>query len=215
LKIVQKLISFLDNPEFINTHKQRPQDFTRHRTLDFKTICLFLLKQPQAALAPELNHFFQQIKQSPLPCAVVSPQAFSKARRKLKPAAFNALNEQLQHFIDQSGLRQNWCGLRLLAVDGSTLHLPLESELSAFFGTHQNLPGGRASTLYDVTDGQVLHSLLVPLSMGERACAASHLEAAPDNSLILFDRGYPCHWLCALHQQKALNFVMRLKLNHT
>ena len=215
LKIVHKIVNTINAPDFIDTYRQRPQDFTRKSPLDFQTLCLFILNQPQAALTPELNHFFQMVYQSPLPQAVVTAQAFCQARKKIQPEAFVALNDQLQQLIDHFHLRRTWRHFRLLAVDGSSVHLPLEKKLERCFGTHDDLPVGRASVLYDTLDGQVLHSLLVTPDMGERACAAMHLEAAPENSLILYDRGYPSHWLFALHQQKEVHFVMRLKLTHS
>ena len=215
LKIVQKIVNTISSPDFIDTYRQRPQDFTRNSPLDFQTLCLFILNQPQAALTPELNHFFQMLTQSPLPQAVVTAQAFCQARKKIQPKAFVALNNQLQQLIDQYHLRRTWRHFRLLAVDGSSVHLPLEKKLERCFGTHDDLPVGRASVLYDTLDGQALHSLLVTPDLGERACAAMHLEAAPENSLILYDRGYPAHWLFALHQQQEVQYVMRLKLSHS
>lgn len=46
----------------------------------------------------------------------------------------------------------------------------------------------------------------------ERGLAQVHLPHAPANSLILFDRGYPAHWLFLALAQQQQDFVMRLKL---
>lgn len=158
----------------------------------------------------ELDRFFQVLHQLPIEQPSVTPQALSLARRKLKPSVFEALNQALQQQLDALGLRRTWRGLRLLAIDGSTVHLPLESGLERFFGQHHELPMARLSMLYDVLNEQALHSLLVPLDVGERGCAQLHLDQAPPHSLILFDRGYPAQWLFALLQQQACQFVMRL-----
>ena len=85
---------------------------------------------------------------------MVTAQAFSKARGKLKPEVFESLNQTLQQQLDSLGLRQTWRGLRVLAVDGSTVHLPLESVMTRFFGCHSEFPVARLSMLYDVADGQ-------------------------------------------------------------
>ncbi|MEI0836162.1 IS4-like element ISPa1635 family transposase, partial [Pseudomonas aeruginosa] len=126
------------------------------------------------------------------------------------PEVFESLNRLLQQQIDCFGLRQKWRGLRVLAVDGSTVHLPLESTMATFFGSHSGFPMARLSTLYEVADGQTLHSLIVPLTVGERDCAHLHLEHLPADSLTLFDRGYPGHWLFALFAQQQRHFLMRL-----
>jgi hypothetical protein len=75
------------------------------------------------------------------------------------------------------------------------------------------LPVARLSQLIDLGDGQSLHSLLVSPDTCERGCAQSHLDHAPPGSLILFDRGYPAHWLFADLKQRQLPFVMRLRAN--
>jgi hypothetical protein len=210
LKIVQKITSQLDCPDFIDTHRQRPHDFTRRRQLTFKNLVLFLLNQPRTALQTELDQFYRVLNQASAETQVVTAQAFSKARGKLKPEVFESLNQTLQQQLDSLGLRQTWRGLRVLAVDGSTVHLPLESVMTRFFGCHSEFPVARLSMLYDVADGQTLHSLIVPSAVGERDCAHLHLEHLPADSLTLFDRGYPGHWLFALFEQHRRHFLMRL-----
>ncbi|MDY6929960.1 MAG: IS4 family transposase, partial [Pseudomonadota bacterium] len=194
-------------------YRQRPQDFTRHCPLTFKHLVLFLLNQPQSALQTELNGFFQQVTGAALESCQVTASAFCKARHKLDPAAFEALNQVVQAQLDAQGLRRQWRGLRLLAIDGSTVHLPLEAEQANYFGTHQGLPVARLSQLIDLGDGQTLHSLLVSPDTCERGCAQSHLDHAPSGSLILFDRGYPAHWLFTDLMQRQIPFVMRLRLD--
>jgi hypothetical protein len=67
-----------------------------------------------------------------------------------------ALNDVLQNLLDHMDLRSRWCGLRLLGVDGSSVHLPLEQPLESFFGCHSELPVARLSMLYDLCDQQTL-----------------------------------------------------------
>lgn len=210
MKIVQKITSQLDCPAFIDTHRQHPHDFTRRRQLTFKNLVLFLLNQPRTALQTELDQFYRVLNEASVESQVVTAQAFSKARSKLKPEVFESLNQTLQQQIDSLGLRQMWRGLRVLAVDGSTVHLPLEPAITRFFGSHSEFPVARLSALYDVADGQTLHSLIVPVEVGERDCAHLHLEHLPADSLTLFDRGYPGHWLFALFEQQQRHFLMRL-----
>jgi hypothetical protein len=119
------------------------------------------------------------------------------------PDAPRTDSQNLQQQIDS-------LGLRLLAVDGSTVHLPLVPAMARSFGSHCELPVARLSMLYDVADGQTLHSLIVTPELGERDCAHLHLDHVPADSLILFDRGYPGHWLFALLEQQQRHFLMRL-----
>lgn len=205
----------LDCPDFISEHRTQPQHFTRRCHLTFRNLVLFLLNQPNSALQTELDAFFQALHGSPFETRVVTAQAFSKARQKLSASAFEALNRALQDQMAELGLHATWQGLRLLAVDGSSMHLPLEEALARHFGTHNGLPVARVSVLMDLLSEQTLHTLLITPDVDERGCAGMHLEHAPDNSLILFDRGYPAHWLFAELQRCQQHFLMRLKLDHS
>lgn len=159
--------------------------------MTFKNLVLFLLNQPRTALQTELDQFYRVLNQTSAEIQAVTAQAFSKARNKLKPEVFESLNQTLQQQLDSLGLRQTWRGLRVLAVDGSTVHVPLEPALTRFFGSHSEFPVARLSMLYDVADAQTLHSLIVRVEIGERDCAHLHLAHLPADSLTLFDRGYP------------------------
>ncbi len=215
LKIVHKLTNLLSCPDFIAQHRTHPKHFTRKRHLTFRNLILFLLNQPKSALQTELDAFFQTLNGSAFETQVVTAQAFSKARQKLSASVFEALNSALQAQMDELGLHKTWQGLRLLAVDGSSMHLPLEDPLARHFGTHNGLPVARVSVLQDLLSDQALHTLLITPDVDERGCASMHLKHAPDHSLILFDRGYPAHWLFVELQRCEQQFLMRLTLTHS
>ena len=128
-KIVHKITSLLSCPEFIAQHRTHPKHFTRKRHLTLPNLVLFLLNQPNSALQTELDAFFQTLNGSAFESQVVTAQAFSKARQKLSASVFEALNSALHAQMDELGLHKTWQGLRLLAVDGSSMHLPLEDRL--------------------------------------------------------------------------------------
>lgn len=205
----------LSCPDFIAQHRTHPKHFTRQRHLTFPNLVLFLLNQPNSALQTELDAFFQTLNDSAFETQVVTAQAFSKARQKLRASVFEALNGALHAQMDELGLHKTWQGLRLLAVDGSSMHLPLEDPLARHFGTHNGLPVARVSVLQDLLSDQALHTLLVTPDVDERSCAGMHLDHAPDNSLILFDRGYPAHWLFGALQRRQQQFLIRLTLTHS
>jgi hypothetical protein len=74
--------------------------------------------------------------------------------------------------MDELGLHKTWQGLRLLAVDGSSMHLPLEDPLARHFGTNNGLPVARVSVLQDLPSDQALHTLLITPDVDERSCAS-------------------------------------------
>jgi hypothetical protein len=89
-------------------------------------------------LQTELNGFFQQVTGATLESCQVTASALCKARHKLDPAVFEALNQVVQAQRDAQGLRERWRGLRLLGIDGSSVHLPL---------VRVDLPGGATEVL--------------------------------------------------------------------
>ena len=77
------------------------------------------------------------------------------------------------------------------------------------------MPVARVSVLMDLLSDQALHTLLITPNVDERGCASMHLKHALDHSLILFDRGYPAHWLFIELQRCEQQFLMRLTLTHS
>ena len=109
----------------------------------------------------------------------------------------------------------------MCAIDGTSIRLPEEKALTNYFSTHSGrnkqakCTMGMASVFYDVMNHLVIDSTLQRNKMSERLCAAEHLNFSQKNDLIVYDRGYPAHWLYQLHQQRNIHFCMRLRLSQT
>ncbi|WP_159084196.1 IS4 family transposase [Saccharobesus litoralis] len=118
----------------------------------------------------------------------------------------------LAPFYSQSDYKK-WNGFRLLSVDGSLLELPPESALYKAYGKlnpQARLPGARLSQLYDPLNQLTLDVQESPYSTGERELAFRHLARVENNDLLLFDRGYQCHWLFSAILQKQAHFCARV-----
>ena len=178
----------------------------------------FFLNQAKGALQREVDDLFTRVlglasDQS------VSAAAVCKARRSLKSSAFESLNARLLALIaDLLPATNRWQGLRVMAVDGSVLNLPKTAGMFRNFSGQRmtksqgsvELPMARFSQLFDVDSGLTWHAILQPYSLGEALAAAEHLEHAPANALILYDRGYPSYFLAARHALHKRDFCMRV-----
>jgi len=165
------------------------------------------------SIQSELSRFFQVIEDSPVVLKRLSAAALTQARKKFYASAFTALNRCLTDEVYHGAFVQRWNGFQLLAVDGSTVGLPNTLALEDHFGrtsSHARHPSARVSQLYDVMNKLSIDVQIAPIATGERRLARQHLEHAPDNSLILYDRGYPAFWLFALHFKKGIHFCMRM-----
>ncbi len=95
--------------------------FVRDRKLPFHRLCLIHILNLRSALHLDLSRFFGQAGDMEAP----HPTAFSKARAFLKAFAFVSLNDALVNIARDHELPEHcWRGLRLRAMEGSTLRLP-------------------------------------------------------------------------------------------
>lgn len=71
-------------------------------------------------------------------CPDASKQAFSQARQKLSPEVFKLLNNKLITEFYSDNAIETFKGLRVLAVDGSVICLPTNTNLQNEYDTASN-----------------------------------------------------------------------------
>lgn len=132
--------------------------------------------------------------------SVPSDSAFSQARRKLRSedlcAAFQRIRQELCRA--RSCPRELFHGMRLVAVDGTRLTLPVNPELKRTFGCPVNQAGQPAACpqaglvlLWDVSANQPIAWKLDGYRQAERAAAMELLEHLQPDDVLLADRGFP------------------------
>ena len=212
---------FLSNEAFRDQARRYPHALTRHRKVGLIGVLSIILNMVRKTTQVELDDYRERI----LPggeTMTYTKQSFAEARQNLRPEAFVLLNNVFLQGYYADGDDARYHGFRLLAVDGSVLELPNTPALQAYYGTSENhsphgtLARARSSTLYDLLNGLVIHTILGRYDRGERDMAREHLLAlaeitpADTPNLVLFDRGYPSAdfilWLRAHH----IHFVMRV-----
>lgn len=153
----------------------------------------------------------------------VSKVAYSKARLKLKHTAFIELNKtaviDVMYGDDDY---EKWKGLRVLAIDGSKVILPTNSDTTKEFGVirytnnqdYINSSGehatAAASVLYDVLNRVVLDATLAPAKSYEVDLAGAHLRHTEVSDLIIYDRGCCSFPMLAAATQASGDFLIRV-----
>lgn len=205
---------------FKEKHRLSDTAFTRDRTLKFSTLFLYLLNLRKHSNQVELDQFFKTICDKKEATQHVTKSAFSQARLQFSYTAFTDVNHQLIEHIYKSPLHyKTWKGFRLCAIDGTSIRLPNEPNITEHFSVQKGKPNqadcamGMASVFYDVLNHQVIDSTIQPNNTSEKKCAAEHLQYSDKNDLIIYDRGYPSFWLYALHTKLKRKFCMRAKTN--
>jgi len=147
--------------------------------------------------------------------------ALSKARAKVPWEAFREMLEKalgLAYEIWPDRPDDRWHAMNVLAIDGSKFDLPATEEIRQDFDPHSGLgvpgkghyPQCLVSTLYDVFRGLPLARTVAPYRGCERQEALKLLKWAPEDSLIVFDRGYPSYEMFLhLVQRFSGHFLMR------
>lgn len=134
----------------------------------------------------------------------VAPSAVVQARQRLGEAPIRKVFEQTQRLWHAATPHPNWCGLRLLGVDGVVWRTPDTPENDAAFARTRN-KGGEASypqvrmvCQMELTSHLLTASAFDSVAENEMSLAAQLIETTPDYSLTLFDKGF--YSLGLLHQ---------------
>jgi hypothetical protein len=166
------------------------------------------------ALQYALDSFFDALHGRAIGLREVTKSAFSQARKKLKASALSSLNRFWTEQWHESLEFERWCGLRVVAGDGTCLHLPKWAENIKAYGWGPQNDGSvvmaRCVALLATATRQVLDIVVGRYDDGERALLLRSLGVLKSDDVLVLDRGYPAWWLFAALQDKAVQFCMRL-----
>lgn len=194
--------------------------FTRKRSFTFKSLSLFILGSIQSSLQRELDRFFKQYNGSMITEQFVSKSAFTQARKKISHESFIELNDTaVKHFYENYKCHK-WKKHRLLAIDGSEVLLPSNTETIAKFGDYshrrseKSIVLSRFSKCYDVLNRIAIDAVLTTRKEGEGALAIEHMAKMSTDDLVLFDRGYPSLKLFRTLLDAGINFCSRMAVGN-
>jgi len=190
--------SLLNDDSFKNEHRTASNFFSRKFKLDFVTVIWLILQNRIKPMQLVLNEFFKKWDNGVL----VTKSAFTQARSHLKASVFARLNQKavLDVLYSDDNYEKAW-GFRLLAIDGSKIHLPNTPEIIEKYGTIkfettvEKIIGEHgyalASVMYDPLNKVVVNACLAPAKAYEVDLALEQIKRTQANSLMLFDRNYP------------------------
>lgn len=220
-KSIVVLLSLIRDEAFQSKYKKTVSDFLRIRKFTFVIVVGMLLRMVKNSLQIDCNLIGDFMKIEP-----GSKQAFSQARSKIQPEAFQEMHESgIKTHYTEAPTGGLWRGYRLIACDGSTLRLPKSDELEAAFGLY---PGkeenvkypvmARISEFSDMTTKLVLSGQIDSYKTSEDEMAAKQLPEVvkkmralgQSNQLFVYDRGYPSEQFIDQHIQLNVGFLFRL-----
>jgi hypothetical protein len=220
VKITKNINYELDNKEFTSRSKDGLIGlFTRNRKLTLKNL-IVLIMSSCSSIQRDLDRFYKSMDNSDFSIREVTKGAFTQARSKLNPWAFQRLNEVAVNTFYEQNKVYTWNGMRTLSIDGSRLVLPNHKSVKEEFGVHKFGPNADSerslalfSILYDVLNLISIDAQIAPYASSERDLLYQHLDKMKPADLLLLDRGYPSLALFFLLQAKGIQFCVRMKDN--
>lgn len=191
------------------SYVKNPTDHSRTRKLSFKTIINSILQMSGGSINNELLSFFN--------CSDTTPTAaaFVQQRSKILPTAFEDI---LKSFTNSSNPNATYKNYRVLAIDGSDLHVPTnpKDKDSYFPRINDQRPYNllHLNALYDVC-GKIYVDTIIQKSRNSNENQALidmvDRNAGTMDTLIIADRGYESYNALAHIQEKGWKFLFRVK----
>ena len=215
LKCAERIRAIFSNPRTMEEARTEARHFTRNRKMPFARLLEYLLHGSKGATQSVLNEFLQGSEEG----IHMTQQALSKARTHFDHSPFlkafyEVVNAEYNLSNDPNLPRRY--GYKFLAIDGSMIALPNLPELKKLFGDVKGSPSARADIALDVLNDRIVEAEFGPLSGDERSMAIEHIRKLQgrirmEDTVFLFDRGYPSKELIEAILQAGAHFIMRVK----
>ena len=207
--LVKQIQKLSEHPELYCRSPGR--DFTRKRKLPFCTLISFILNMRGGPLTSEIIDFFSNEK------SIVSSSAVVQMRDKLKPEAFRSLLINFNSQMENMEQPETENGLRILAVDGSDIQMPMnpDDEDSFYPGVNGQKPYNliHLNALYDLLQRTYLDAVIQKSrKQNEHKALIELAESSPiEKALVIVDRGYESYNTFAHIHERGWFYLARIK----
>ncbi|MBD2870840.1 IS4 family transposase [Paenibacillus arenilitoris] len=189
--------------------KNPETDFTRKKKLPFETVMQLLISMGGNSIYKEL------LESQGYDVNTATTSAFVQQRNKILPSAVEFLfHEFTKSYTDLKDYR----GYRLLAVDGSDLHIATDAtDTETYFQSQPNTKGYNLLHLnaaYDLCNRLYVDAIVQPRRLcNEGRALAAMVDRSPikGKTIVTADRGYESYNNFAHIERKGWNFVIRVK----
>jgi hypothetical protein len=189
--------------------KNPRKDFTRKRKFPFCIVIKLLISMGGNSLGKEL------LESTGYDVNTATTSAFIQQRDKIKPHAFEFL---LQKFNQAFKNIKKYRGFRLLAVDGSDLHIPTNPNDAETYYNSNPKGGGhnllKINAMYDLLNRFYVDAIVQPGRCQNESKALADIvkRSAMGNKVILIaDRNYESYNNFATLEEKGWKYLIRVK----
>ncbi|WP_053372664.1 IS4 family transposase [Paenibacillus sp. FJAT-27812] len=189
--------------------KNPEKDFTRKKKLPFETVMQLLISMGGNSLYKEL------LESQGYDVNTATASAFVQQRNKILPSAVEFL---FHEFTESHTDIKDYRGYRLLAVDGSDLHIATDpADKDTYFQSQPNTKGYNLlhlNTAYDLCNRLYVDAIVQPRRLcNEGRALAAMVDRSPikGKTIVVADRGYESYNNFAHIERKGWNYVIRVK----
>jgi len=189
--------------------KNPNKDFIRNRKLNFETIMRLLISMGGGSIYKEL------LEVNGYDANTATTSAFVQQRDKILPFAFEFV---LHEFTKSHSDLRSYKGYRLLAIDGSGLHIPTNpNDKETFFQTQPNIKGYNLlhmNAMYDLCNRFYLDMVIQPgRQVNEHKALVNMVDRSyiKENVIVIADRFYESYNDFAHIETKGWHYVIRVK----
>lgn len=201
--LLSKIKEVSDNSKLYSINPKT--DFTRTRKLSFKDVVSCVIGMSGCTLHKELTDYFGYST------TIATTSAFIQQRSKIKVEAFENV------FRRFSTLNQYDNDLRVLAIDGTDLHIPTNKDDtdSLYLGSTVQKPYNllHLNALYDIDKNIYLDAVIQKSRKANEHKALTEMVDRSEirHALVIADRGYESYNNMAHVQEKGWKFLIRVK----
>lgn len=219
MRIVEHLKQILLADKTREKYRVSDKDFTRKRVLTFTIVAVSIIRGHKFSLQNALNKVFAALGKLRL---TPTNSALCQARQKISPELFvhlhHAARDDFYRLYGQEGEVLTWRSHRVLAYDGSDLHLPHTPELQKAFSLHHNQHGAQgvhalAGVLYDVRNDIAIGAQLGPLQAEKNFLLNDLWSATKPGDLIVLDRLFDDYAVIATAKKEGREVLIRCPRN--
>lgn len=208
--ILQHQINNMNESEYA---KRPGKDFSRSRKLPLNALVTTILHMEGRSIGNELLSSFPKAKDTP------SVSAFVQQRNKLRPDALETLFRSFVSAVESVNTPRSYRGMRLLAVDGSIIHIPTDpsDDGSLCIGRTNDFPLPynmlKLNAMYDLLQRIYVDETIDDYhNMNEHAAFVKMVDRSTiPNALVMADRGYESFNDMAHVTEKGWHFLIRIK----
>ncbi|WP_342556502.1 transposase [Paenibacillus sp. FSL H8-0548] len=189
--------------------KNPEKDFTRMKKLSFETVMQLLIAMGGNSIYKEL------LESQGYNVNTATTSAFVQQRNKILPSAVEFL---FHAFTESYTAIKDYRGYRLLAVDGSDLHIATDStDTDTYFQSQPNTKGYNLLHLnaaYDLCNRLYVDAIVQPRRLcneGRALAAMVDRSSIQGKTIVIADRGYESYNNFAHLERKGWNYVIRVK----